>query len=364
MVNLLSLKDSMDPLTKHRPIAALPFSGRYRIVDFILSSISHANIESVAMFISGSGRSIYDHVRSGREWDLDSTIRGGLFTFSQQYWKGEHYKLYDKDRNFYEDHIIFLEKSKDEYIIIQSGEVIHTLDINDMAEKHKIMGGDVTLAYSVQDTGHEGFHLKGDEILAKDTSVGPKIMSLDVFFMKIDTLLEILEKANADQYFASVNDVIIKYLPDYNLKAYEYRGFCAKIHSTQEFFDVNMSMLKDDNYQELFYNHYPIITRARSGPPTYYGENSKVKNAQIATGSLIYGSVTDSLIFRKVQVGENSKVQNSIILTGTKIGNDVKLNYVLIDKDVVIEDGVELSGTKEKALVIQKGAKIRKGAAL
>lgn len=361
IVNLSNLKESMEPLTNHRPIAALPFSGRYRIVDFILSSISHANIESVAMFISGSGRSIYDHVRSGREWDLDSTIRGGLFTFSQQYWKSEYNKNYDESRNYYEDHITFLEKSQDDYVVIQSGEVIHTLNIKDMAKKHIERDAEISLAYTIQDTHHHGFIVDGDDIVVEDKTKGEKAMSLDVYFMKIETLLEIFEKANRDNLLTNVIDVVIAYLKDYKLKAYHYEGFAAKINSSQEYFDVNMSMLQEDNYQKLFYDHEPVITGARSGQPTYYCNKSDVKNSQIATGSLIYGKVHNALIFRKVKIDVGSFVHNSIILTGTQIGKNVELNYVLTDKDVIIEDNVKLSGTKDKVIIIKKGSVIKAG---
>ena len=87
IVNLTEDNTVTLPLTNARPIAALPFAGRYRVIDFVLSSIAYAEIDSVAMFIGESGRSIYDHVRSGESWDLDNKIRGGIFTYSQQNWK-------------------------------------------------------------------------------------------------------------------------------------------------------------------------------------------------------------------------------------------------------------------------------------
>lgn len=360
IINLSNDKEAMYPLTQHRPIAALPFSGRYRIVDFLLSSTRYANIESVAMFISGSGRSIYDHVRSGSEWDLNSSIRGGLFTFSQQNWKRHYYLTHEVGRDFFEDSRIFLHKSKDDFVIVMGGEVIHNLDINDLSEKHVEMGGDITLAYTIKDTNHVGFQVEGDRIVGIDEEDGFKAMNMDVYFMRIDTLYEIFDKAVEDGVYDDIMKVIQHYLKDYELRAYEYRGYAAKITNAQEFFEVNMAMLTEANYEKLFHSEVPIITRARSGPPAYYSEEAVVKNSQIATGSRIYGTVENSLIFRKVNVDKNTTIKNSIIMTGSKVGSNVHLEYVMLDKDVTIHDGVTLKGTKDKALIIEKGTVVRK----
>lgn len=354
-------KETMQPLTDHRPIAALPFNGRYRIVDFLLSTINYANIESVAMFISGSGRSIYDHVRSAEEWDLNSNIRGGLFTFSQQNWKQEFHKHVDTDKDFYEDLRIFLHKSYDEYIVVMSGEVIHTLDIKDLADKHVAMGGDITLPYSIVDTKHEGFVLEGDNIVALDDSVGYKPMNMDIYFMHKDILTEILDKASADKVTLPINETILRYLPEYNLKAYEYNGFARKVCDTQAFFDANMDVLNQDNYELLFNSEVPIITRARSGPPAYYGAHANVSNAQLATSSKVHGKVENTIIFRKVNVDQDSVIKNSIIMTGAKIGKNTHLEYVLLDKDVTIGDNVTLKGSKGHVLVVPKGKVIKSG---
>lgn len=361
IVHLSNYKKTMEPLTNHRPVGALPFSGRYRIIDFILSSTSHANIESVAMFINSSGRSIYDHVRSGREWDLDSTIRGGLFTFPQEYFKKEYYHTYDETLNYYADHITFLKKSNDDYVVVQSGEVIHALDIKDMAQYHKNSNADISVAYTLECDNKHDFYVDENDRFVEETNHAKKALNLDIYFMKIDLLLEMFEKANEDDFKENVLDVINEYKDNYDIKAYRHKGYAAKIRSVQDFFNANISMLNEDIFKSLFYSDHPIITRARSGPPAYYGLNSEVKNAQIATGSSIYGKVHNSLIFRKVQVAEDAFVHNSIILTGTKIGKNVELNYVLTDKDVTIEDNVKLSGTADQVLVIKKGRTIKAG---
>ncbi|UJF16527.1 hypothetical protein LZ578_05345 [Jeotgalibaca sp. MA1X17-3] len=109
------------PLTWMRPISALPFASRYRMVDFSLSSISHAGMDSVAIFIGGTGRSVYDHIRRGAEWNLASRLRGGIFTYSQTYMKQFMIEQTYGQDDFYSNHKEFLQKSKAEYVVVMGG---------------------------------------------------------------------------------------------------------------------------------------------------------------------------------------------------------------------------------------------------
>ena len=111
ILNLTEDETALKPLTRIRPIASLPFASRYRLIDFNLSSISHAEIKSVGMFIAGSGRSIYDHIRSGSVWNLESGLTGGIFTYSQQVLKAVQEKNGDAP-DFYMNHKEFIERSK------------------------------------------------------------------------------------------------------------------------------------------------------------------------------------------------------------------------------------------------------------
>lgn len=361
IINLAGNVGIMKPLTSNRPIAALPFSGRYRIIDLLLSSVSHANIESVAMFISGSGRSIYDHVRSGAEWDLNSSIRGGLFTFSEQAWKRLDYISNEKEYDYYNNHRIFLEKSKDDYVVILGGEVIHTLDIKKLTKAHVNNDADITVGYKILETDHEGFDLVNENIVGFNYEKKKKAVNMDVYLMAIPTLYKIFDRAMKDRIFEDVVTVIKKYIFDYKVSGYEYDGFLACTGTIEDYFQVNMAMLKKDNFDKVFHSQIPIITKARSGPPAYYGATADVVNSQIATGSRIYGKVDSSIVFRKVFISENSVITNSIIMTGCKIGEDVELDYVLVDKDVVIESGVKLKGQPGDVLVIKKNSIVKKG---
>lgn len=150
ILNLTEDDQLLKPLTQNRPIAALPFADRYRVIDFALSSICHAEIDSVALFIAESGRSIYDHIRSGAAWDLDSQVSGGIFTFSQQNWKLRHHQenLYE---DYYYNHRVFMSRAKAEYVFVAGSKIIANVDIRGVFRHHVSEGKDITLIYKQLD---------------------------------------------------------------------------------------------------------------------------------------------------------------------------------------------------------------------
>lgn len=335
IINLAGNQDKLQPLTTHRPIASLPFHSRYRVVDTILSTISYANIESVAMFIAGSGRSIYDHIRSGSEWDLSSNVRGGLFTFSQQYWKRSFLTNENKQHEIYGDHEVFLQRSDDDYLVVMSGEVIHTVNIQDIAAKHVKSNKEIT--YVVDENGR----------------------NMNIFFLSIKLMQTIFKQAAGEKLVYDVIELLNHFLERFETNEYAYDGFVGYIDSINDFFFGNLSLLDPENYDKLFNSEVPIITRARSNPPAYYGKEANVRNSTVATGSRICSNVENSMIFRKVNIDEYSKISNSILMTGCDIGKNVTLDYVLLDKNVTIEDNVVLRGSKENIIIVPKNSVVK-----
>ncbi|HHV12967.1 MAG TPA: glucose-1-phosphate adenylyltransferase subunit GlgD [Clostridiales bacterium] len=371
ILNLSKNFEELKPLNKNRPVAALPFGCRYCIIDFMLSSISHAGIDSVALFIEKSGRSIYDHIRSAREWDMDSAITGGTFTFSQQRWKHRHFMENNHGQDYYGDHRLFMKKSRAGYVVVMSGEYVLNLDIDAVVQHHFTTPADITVVY--QNVPAEQFgkkaHLKFLEIDEKGVATNLKeaapedkklAMNTEIYILKIDTLNEIMDRANADGVYADVGEVLTAYLPMYHVNAFEYTGYLAGIDSVDAYYDRNMEMLEEAHFNSLFHSSKPVITRSKNGAPTFYAEESEVREAQCATGCEIYGKVYHSLLFRDVVVEQDAAVENSIIFAGGKIGRGAKLDYVILDKAVTVDEGVELCGTRDAILVVPKNTHVTK----
>lgn len=358
------------PLTNARPIAALPFAGRYRVIDFVLSAITYAEIDSVAMFIGESGRSIYDHVRSGESWDLDNKIRGGIFTYSQQKWKKQHHTENDIE-DFYYNHRLYLERSKTDYVFVSGSSVIANADLQNVCTQHVASGKDITVIYSPVQENLESirennriFLVEGeqDEVRAfgpQDVATSDKLnVSLNSYILSVDKMNEIMEQALADGIYLDVDALLEQYLSDLTINAYEYTGFAKKINSIESYYEANMSLLDRKKFASLLQTSIPVLTKRKNGSPTYYDAESKVRQSIIGSDTSIFGEVTDSVINRRVEVAKDASVTNSILLQGVKVGEGAKIEYAIIDKNTVVEPGAQIIGSPDDLVVIAKGSHI------
>ena len=367
IINLTEDNSALKPLTNTRPIAALPFAGRYRIIDFLLSNISHAGVSSAALFIGESGRAIYDHIRSGDAWDFDSHMQGGIFTFSQQDWKLNHHEDNEYE-DFYYNHRIFMHRSRAKYVLVSGSKVIANIDIKAIQKQHIENEKDVTVVYKVLkreavgkshpferslvfDDQHQVVELRENEQLTDEVNVN---QSLNMYLLSVEKMNEIIDQAIEDGLYTSSDQVIQHYLLNQTLNTYEYTGYIANIDSIESYYQANMDMLKRQNFSALFHSSLPILTKSKNGSPTYYCKHSTVSSAIIATGSSIYGTVKDSVIHRRVIVEKDASVKNSVIIQGTKIGEGAQVEYAIIDKDCIIEPGAKVIGSPDKLAVIGK----------
>jgi len=371
ILNLTEDETTLNPLTSVRPIASLPFASRYRLIDFNLSSISHAEIKSVGMFIAGSGRSVYDHIRSGSIWDLESGLAGGIFTYSQQLLKAIQEKNGDAP-DFYMNHKEFIERSRGEYVVIMGSKILANVDIKAVMQHHLAKEGDITVVYKslpkafLENRPHEKvLKIDRDEYLlhltdAKDApeDLERLAMNMNMYFMRADKMLELIQRAELEGLTLDSDKLIEHYLPEYQVNTYEYTGYMANIDSIDAYFKANMEMLEKNKFSALFHGSQSVITKVKNGAPTYYSKGAHVRNSQFATGCVIEGTVVDSLIFRKVNIAKDAEVRNSMVMQGSRIGEGAVLEYCILDKNVTIGPGVTLKGTKDNLVVIEKNKTI------
>lgn len=372
ILNLTEDNKYLKPLTNNRPIAALPFASRYRIIDFALSSIYHAGIDSVALFIGESGRSIYDHVRSGDSWHLDSSIRGGVFTFSHQNWKAEHH-FDDESEDYYYNHRLYLERSRAEYVFVAGSKIIANVDINALRSNHIEVGRDVSLVYKNIPAEMVGPSHDNERVLEfgdnrqlvdlhnNDDYPSSDICScsLNMYMVSVEFLLSLLDRALKEEQYLEIDDLIQYYMLDYTVNPYEFTGYTANIHSVQAYYQANMDMLNRQAFISLFHSSQPIITKSKNGVPAFYSVRSFARNSIIATGTKVFGEVIGSLVNRRVTIGENASVKNSILLQGSEIGEGARIEYAILDKNVTVEPGVQIIGSKNNIKVIAKNTIVR-----
>lgn len=326
IIDATTYTNAIEDLTVNRSMAAVPFAGRYRLIDFILSNMVNSDIDSVAIFPKYQYRSLMDHLGSGKQWDLNRK-RDGLFFFPSPH-LNDQYSEFGSIRQL-SDHIDYFLRSKQEYAVIANSYTVCNIDFKDVLAKHVKMGCDITE-------------------IRKDGE------SLQMYVMSTKLLLNLIHDNNQTGY-KTIAQVIMDNTHKLMICDYEFDGYVAIIDSTESYYRHSLEMLKPEVWQQLFLTNRPILTKVKDEPPARHGQNAIVKNSMIANGSVIEGHVENSIIFRAVHIGKGTVVKNGIIMQKSQIGDDCVLENVVLDKDVKVGSGIELKGTSDLPVVLRKG---------
>jgi glucose-1-phosphate adenylyltransferase len=330
IINATHELDTFQNLTAHRTIAALPYAGRYRLIDFMLSNMVNSGITSVAIFTGHGIRSLMDHLGCGKQWDLDRK-RDGLFVFTPDgKFKNEDFGSFAH----LEKNITFFLRSRQKYVVITNCNIIGNINFNLILDQHIKTEADIT------EVVHNG-------------------KSLQTFILEKDLLIGLFEQYK-DQSYNSIIDVVNERLDKYKVEMFEHKEYIAIIDSLESYYKHSMDMLESAAYKQVFTRDEPIFTKVKDEPPTRYKMGAKVANSLIANGCKIEGEVENCIISRSVKIGKGSVIRNSIIMQKTQIEENCILDGVIIDKDVKIESGVKLTGNAETPYVVEKGT-VQKG---
>ncbi|MCI0502775.1 MAG: glucose-1-phosphate adenylyltransferase subunit GlgD [Fusobacteria bacterium] len=347
-------------LNQNRPIAALPFGGRYAIVDFPLSNMVNAGITSVGIVMPSDYRPILDHIRSGKSWSLNRKS-GGLFILP-----GMTVSL-DGNNKFpikdFRKNIDFLKREKAEYIVISGSNSVINIDLAEVIEEHQLNQADVTLIYKEQskvNCDELACIVKLDDKGQVTDMVKSGTVDFDSCRIFTDQLIigrELLLRLLTESYSGdelSLIDLVKNRTKELKVCSYEFNGYYASIFSKETYFKANMSLMEPAVVQQLFHGNNKIVTRTKDNPPTKYSQEANIKDSLVSSGCLINGQLEKSLLFRGVKVEKGARIKNSIIMHDCQIGQDVVLENVILDKSVVISPGIEIIGHKDSPTFIPK----------
>ena len=329
VIDATTYHEDLEDLVIHRSLAALPFGGRYRIIDFILSSMVNSGIRSVAIFPKMQYRSLMDHLGSGKNWDLNRK-RDGLFFFPSPIVESDGNKIGSFEH--FAANMDYFYRSSQEYAIISNCNTIVNMNIRPILEWHNEAKCDIT------------------EIRHQDGR------SMEMYLIKTSLLIKLIETRHETGY-TCMKDVVTDLNAAYTICHYEYNGYAVTIDSIDNYFSTSMKLLEPKVWKQLFLKDQPIITKVKDEPPTKYVQESVVKNAMIANGCHISGSVENSIIARGVKISKGAVIKNCIIMQKCQIEENCYLDSVILDKDVKVEAGTYLAGTAHAPYVIRKGTK-------
>ncbi len=354
-------------LTKNRTVASIPFGGRYRLIDFILSNMSNSSVNNIGIITKYNYNSLMDHLGSFSSWDLNRK-NGGIYLippFSMGRMKVYHGKI---EALF--SALPYLEKAGRDYVLLADSTVVCNIDFEKALASHKKSGKDLTIIANnvpVNESFHYPLLIETENKKVKHLYLDyPKsqenaLASMDIYIMDKEKLCKAIYDSASKGLHHLERDF---FLPMFNsgklsINVYEFKGRVLRNHSIKDYFKNNFDLISDESLRDdIFSQERPIYTKVRDEVPTFYEKGSSVSDCIVADGSKISGHLENSVIFRDVKIKKGAFIKNSIIMQGSIIEEDCFIENTIVDKDVTISKGTRLEGAKNAPLILEKGERI------
>ena len=350
-------------LTRPRNTCSLAFGGRYRLIDFMLSSYVNAGITDVGLIVHESYQSLLDHLGSGKDWEL-SRKHGGLRILPPFSYAEKGVGTYRGNMEALAGVYSYLQNIRQDYVIMGWGDIAVNLPVAEILEKHLETGADVTMVCTKDMKGapRRTTYVSVDEDgKVTDLAFNPAasaedaLESLEVYIISKKLLLETVDYCAAHDIHNFGRGVLLPKLDTMKVVAYVHNGYAARFQSVGGYFERSMELIDPAVRKDLFNPARPIRTKDMSNPSTYYGPESKAVNALVSDGCRIDGEVENSVLSRGVIVEAGAKVVNSVLMQGTVVKAGASLAYVVADKNVTINQDRVLMGHSNYPLAIAKG---------
>ena len=362
IIGLINLQcpNMMKELSAKRPLASEPFGAKFRLMDFALSNMVNAGIDTVGLILPFHSRSVLDHVRSAKEWDLARKQHGLYYLPMDE--EDEIINPQEGDIYSYYKNLRYVEAGQCRYILLSGCDVVANIDYEKVLRFHRKHNANITLVYKKQeeDSKSTGYTLKAKasglvtaikkaESVKKDDN-----LFLGSILMDSQLFLQMIRRANIGGKRKFLSDVLADNVDSLRIFGFPFEGYAKRIDSINSYYQSSMDMLKLENWREIFHQDHRIFTKIKDEAPAKYMEEARVTNSLVANGCIIEGTVENSILFRKVRVGRNAVIRNSIVMQNTNVGEDAKLEYVICDKDRDIQPEAVLEGTEKEPLCIIK----------
>ena len=356
-----NINDKQVPeITENRIMASVPFGGRYRLIDFILSNMTNSGIIKTGIITKHNYQNLMDHLGTGKPWDL-ARKRGGIRLL-------QPHSGIDNHVDTLNGIAYYLDKASEEYVVLANCTTILNISYTDVLKAHKKSGADITVVYQKHE---KEMQWKGNRIAfeldenhrvtnmkKKSHTKAGEALYLGTMIVRKD-FLKLHVKLAADLGFTSLVDYWTAHRSDLNVQGYEFSEYYAHIDSLHSFMNSNLDLLDLQVREDLFRKPYrPIHTCVNDSQPTKYGPDAVVENSVIADGCIINGVVKNSVISRGVKIDKYAEVNNSVVMEGNSIGKYATLNHIVTDKNVIIGDHRVLSGHETHPFFIEKGCNI------
>lgn len=369
LVNNLHEYSDLRSLTSHRCLSTLSFVGKYRLMDFTLSSLVNANVRNIYMLVSQDKiQSFLGHIGSGKEWGLDNMDSyihiGTMQSLMNKRIAGEPYL----------DQLInFIRRSHASYIACMDNKILNNVDLEAVLKFHQQQPEKITAVFkrvssqqlaadnqifTIDNQQHILGHEDADGQAGQPNQLNYNL-SLNTYIADADWFIEQLQDIQLHGALLDPANLLADIAAKYHANAYEYTGYITNIHDISSYFNANMDMLNKDLFNSLLNGNHKIITRIRNEAGTFYASTSSVRNSIVATGCKVYGQLEHSVVSRKCHLGIDSKVKNSLLFANVNVGEGSIVENAILDKNVEIGPGLTICGQPDRPIVITKDAIVK-----
>ena len=352
----------LEALTQPRCLSSVPFGGRFRLIDFMVSNMVNAGISDVGVLLQARYQSLLDHMGSGKAWDLARHTGGmrllPLYSLPNQS---------ERDEARGQMEVLarvkpYLYEIRQDYVLLADGDVVINFPLEELYQRHIDSQADITVVCTDQYTGDPAaslyFAVDGDETITDVISRPAQATGkqfLNLFLLSKELLIQLTEYCYTHRLHSIRDDLFLRIQHQYKLVPYVFNGFCTRCTSIASYYENSMALLDPAVQQELFSLDTPIRTKEQNESPTYYAPDSTARNSIIGGGSIIEGTVENSIIFQNVTIEKGAHVENCILFKGTHVQAGATLRHIITDKSVTISPDTVLTGAPGNPFVIAKG---------
>lgn len=359
VINLIHETEEMGALTAGRCLATVPFGGRYRLIDFVLSSMVNSGISNVSVFAHTKFRSLMDHLGSGSNWDLHRKQQG-LFVLppamedQTDFGKGDLYHFWR--------HRDYFKRSEHEYVVIARSHIVCNIDFGAVLAFHQARGADITVVCKRWPGARTGLVRKArldesgriTEMQDHFGRLASEVVSMEMYVLGKELLVDLVETSLAQGKDHFVRHAVLSRLGDLNVSAYLHEGYLGVVNSIPAYYRHSMELLDQQVWKELFFEPGSVLTKVKDEPPTRYRSRAAVVQSLVANGCEIDGEVYNSILFRGVKIRKGAVVRNSIVMQNGIVGEGGMLENCILDKEAEIRPLQQLKGSPDMPFLAAK----------
>ncbi len=347
-------------LTKNLAKPAVPFGGKYRIIDFTLSNCTNSGIDTVGVLTQYQPLILNSYIGIGSAWDLDR--RNGGVTVLPPYSESSEVKWYNGTASAIYQNLNFLMQYDPEYVLILSGDHIYKMDYECMLEYHIEKDADVSISvievpweeanrFGIMNTNAE---MRIIDFVEKPDAPINNLASMGIYIFNWSVLKEYLKKDNEEStsshdFGKDVIPLLLK--EDKRLFAYPFKGYWKDVGTVQSLWEANMDLLNEECELNVFDYDWRIYSVNRNHPPQYISPLANIEESLINEGCMIEGDIERSVLFQGVSVGKGSFIRETVVMPNAQIGQNVFIENAIIPTNMVIPDGTVVRKSKEIILL-------------